>query len=367
MKMRPLLVVVIICVSILAAIPTQAGPQTSQQVKLFMAQAEKAGKLLEEGAGLGSIEAALEPGYTRITNMVATYRPVPKTNTYLRKRGWGNLVFTQIMYRLMALDWGIYDKELALAEDIALGSAAREALQTVQTSLDRLSDLLQAGEILGFAEDIDRNAHTVVPYYADVMAEFEQEFLSRKELILARLEAGERPRVVDPESLPPTSTHALYYAYHQERLQGENRLDEILDCLDRYDGECLEQLVARLDSLEPSPSRDFLLRNAELELILFENALTESERDPAVQNVLQLYDREGAEILVDPYGGYDPDLQDLMELITSVREKLHTYSDLDALRVFYTLGEMVRDAAAEAAPMTSYTSTRPANLDGGDY
>lgn len=367
MKTCPLFVVIALCAFTLAPLPTLAEPQTSQQVKLFMAQAEKAGKLLEDGAGLANIEAVLEPGCIRIADMVATYRPVPKTNAYLRKRGWGNLIFTQIMYRLMALDWGVYERELKLAENVALGGAAREALETMQTSLDRLSTLLEAGEIFGFYEDIHRNANTVVPYYTGVIAEFEQEFLSRRKAVLARLDAGEKPGVVDPESLPPMSTHSLYYAHHQERLQGENRLDEILDCLARYDGECIGRFVTRLDSLEPSPHRDFLLRNVEVELLLFEDALAESEGDSAVQDMLQLYDREGSQILVDPYGGYDHDLHELMMLMKLVREKLNTYGNLDALRVFHTLGDAVREAAEEAAPTVSYIGADPTKLDDGDF
>ncbi len=97
----PTICFVLILLSISTAIA--AEHERSPRVEGYLQDANAAMEHLSNN-DLAAIEQALSPGFAEIEDMVATY-PAPtdehsRINTYLRERGWGQLVWTQIMVRL---------------------------------------------------------------------------------------------------------------------------------------------------------------------------------------------------------------------------------------------------------------------------
>lgn len=331
-------VLVILTTASLSASAAETG--RSDRVERYLRDAGAAMEQLAAG-DLAAMEAALEPGFAEIEAMLATYprneSSSARTNAYLRERGWGHLVWTQIMVRLMAIRDGAYEHELAFAERVPLERVARASLATLDQSSSRIEVLMRAKDRFGFGAEVDAFARGLFPEgdtdYRVLVADHRAVFQQRRGDVVARLESGRRPPIVDPASLPSGTRYAAAWETHQERLNSdETRLDEILVQLASYDPVRVERLVATGgESLDA----------ARVELLLFEDALCASEADPVVHRMIDLYEEKGAAAF-EAHASTDVDFRDTMKLLDAAQRVLDDHADPQSLRGFYELADLAR-------------------------
>ena len=343
-KMILAVMISLICLSLTA----QAQTIDSKKVEVYLMEAEAAGQWLAEGGeNLARMEAALEPGFLEIKAMVASYKPDARTNAFLVKRGWGHLVWTQLMYRLLAIRNGVYERELDFAERVALESMSRDALATVDQSVDRIFTLLEAKEKFGLSKELDGFAQGLFmdgesgTDYQTVVTDFRDQFQDRRAVVIVRLESGSQPRIIDPASLPLGTTYAADYQHQQQRLRGDNRLDEVFGRLAGYDAERIYEIVGALEISDSPAERENLLNQARVELLMFEEVLVATERDPSVQAMLTLY-KEQSHQAFNPFGGCDADFRSVMVMVHVAKWKLESHANPKALRELYQTAELVR-------------------------
>lgn len=316
----------------------------SPQVQSYLQQASQAAGPLEAG-DLAGIEAALEPGFNEISLMMSTYHPDDRTNTYLRQRGWAHLVWTQLMYRLLAIRDGIYDRELEFAERVAVEDVAKASLQTVQLSHTRLQVLLAAIDKMELGEDIEQFAHAIfdgedaTPYQA-MVTDFESRFSLRRKAVQVRLATGIHRGIVDPAELPDGTEYARAYEEHRQRLAGENRIAEVLNCMATADEQEIERLAdVALTASDPT-ERDAARNELKLQLILVEDSMDAFDNDRNVAAMVQYVDN------IDTFGyastAYPDDVQTVKNLVTTARRKMQRQSQPEYLRGLYTIAESVR-------------------------
>lgn len=316
----------------------------SPQVERYMREANYAGAFLDSG-DVARMEQTLEPGYNEISLMIEAYRPSAETNNYLRRRGWGHLVWTQLMYRLLAIQNGVYDRELEFAERVAMEAAARGSLRVVETSLGRIATLLKAKEEFGLSEDIDQFAQSLLgdaaTSYQEVFESYQMRFADRKKTVLARLALGRHPGIIDPADIPAGTVYAERCAAHRDRLQGENRVDEILNRLAEYDAGRVGELVDTVAAAKTATEKDAAVNELRVQLLFLEDSLAASESDPHIRELLATYEDLGY-VAFSPLEGCSEEFRDVMLLVRSARHILHEQSDPVALRGLYALSETVR-------------------------
>ena len=318
----------------------------SPEVEKHMVEANFAGEWLNEG-NLAEMEKALEPGFHSLDIMFSNYSPDQKTNTYLRERGWGQLVWTQIMYRLLAIRNGVFDQELEFAERVALESVARSSLETVETSFARIQSLIEAKEKMGLDKEIDQFAQGFFPEmdgagaYQTIVHDFRERFQGRRDAVIARLESEEHPGIVDPAELPSGTRYAEIYQEHQKRLTGGNRLDEILNRLAQVDFHNLLKLVETAQNAPSAAEREAAKNEVKLQLILVEDSLDASEHDISVARIVDYFNRWGYTAF-EPVGAYPDDYQEAMFLVYAAQKKLAEQSRPENLRDLYTIADLVQ-------------------------
>lgn len=337
------LVLVIACLSLS---PAWAQSSRSPEVEKHMIEASLAGEWLSEG-NLAEMEKALEPGFHSLTIMLSNYSPDRKTNIYLRERGWGQLVWTQIMYRLLAIRNGVFDQELVFAERVALENVARSSLETVDISFARIQILLEAKEKMGLDKEIDQFAQGFFPEmdgegaYQAIISDFRERFQGRRDAVIARLESEEHPGIVDPAELPTGTRYAEIYQEHKKRLGGENRLDEILNRLVQVDYRNLRKLADTARNAPSVAEREAAKNEVKLQLILVEDSLDASENDASMARLIDYFDHWGY-VAFEPYGAYPDDFQGAMFLVYAAQRKLAEQSRPENLRDLYTIADLVK-------------------------
>lgn len=346
MKPAILLAALLLVLSSLSAGTAAAETGRAKKVELYLMEAETAGRwLTPESEDLARLEAALAGGFDEIEAMTATYLPDARTNAFLARRGWGQLVWTQLMYRLLAIQNGIYDRELDFAAEVALEGPARGALQTVETSVARIGVLLQAKEKFGLNEQIDAFAQSLFQAegtgYRDVVAAFDARFRERKVAVLARLESGRHPGIVDPAALPAGTLFAATLQEHRQRMAGENRTDEVFRQLADFDAGRVNELAVAAAAEATPEARRTAANEARVELLVLEDVLDASETDATVQELLALFETQGFRAF-SPYDASDADFRDTMILVEEARRKLQATLSPAALRELYELGKQVR-------------------------
>ncbi len=334
----------------LYANPTLAQHRTverSPKVDNYLHEASYALEDLQE-RNLLKMEQSLGRGFLEIQNMVDSYTPDPRTNAYLRLRGWGQLVWTQIMHRLMAIQNGLYEDELRFAERVALDRQARASLDLVETSVQRLYKLLEAKNKFGFDVEIDAFAQDLFKNdthdvdYKDIIAEFQSTFLERRDAVVARIESGEHPGIFDPADLPKGTRYAKLYQEHLDRLSDETcRVDEIFIRLAEFDGNRLNQLMVEAQTAPSEATREAAKNEIKVQLMVFEDALDASETDPSFSNLMQYFERSGY-LAFEPWGGYPEDFHDAMVLIHQAKSKLEEQTQPDALKNMYAMGDVLQ-------------------------
>jgi hypothetical protein len=352
--MRAALPILAVCLVALILHTTNtfaAEHERSPRVEQYLQDANTAMEHLAN-SDLAAVEQVLTPGFEEIEDMVETYvfssDKHSRINTYLRERGWGQLVWTQIMVRLLAVRNGVCDRELEFAARVAMERIARESLDTVETSMARVNVLLEAKALFGFSDEVDAFAQGLFPDsdetkgYQVLLSDYQDRFTAHRKTVIARLESGRIPGVVDPSVLPSGTRFAETYEHHHERLQSEDtRLDEIFTRLAEYDHDQVAHLVAISDAVASTDERNAVLNQARMELLLFEDALGASESDPVVQHMLDVCERQESNVLAQQAHG-DVDFQDAMILINSAQQTLGDQANAGALRNFYALGDLAR-------------------------
>jgi|GEM_PF-6562337 len=332
---------------VLACLPALAQPARSPEVEKHMVEAHQAGVWLSEG-NLAEMETALEPGFHELAILLGNYHPDQKTNNYLKDRGWGQLVWTQIMYRLMAIRNGVFDEELDFAERVALEGVALSSLETVEQSFDRLQILLETKVKLGLDREIDQFAQGFFPElegenaYRTIITGFQVRFLERRDAVIARLESGEHPGIVDPAELPEGTRFQAVYLDHQERLEGENRLDEILNRLAEVDPRQMQALVETAIHDPDQAERENARNEIKLQLILVEDSLDASENDPSVARAIAQLNHWGLAAFDPPPPVYPDDFRNAMVLVYTARRNLVEQTRPDNLRDLYAIADLVR-------------------------
>ena len=344
--MKVVTATLILVLASLSLSPAWAQRSRSPEVAKHMIEANFAGEMLREGK-LAEMEKALEPGFHSLTIMLGNYSPDLKTNIYLRERGWGQLVWTQIMYRLLAIQNGVFDQELVFAERVALESVARSSLETVETSFARIQTLLEAKEKMGLDKEIDQFAQGFFTEmdgegaYQAIINDFRERFQGRRDAVIARLESKEHPGIIDPAELPTGTRYAAIYEEHQKRLGGENRLDEILNRLAQVDSRNLRKLVETSRNAPSAAERDAAKNEVKLQLILVEDSLDASENDASVARIIDFFDSWG-HTAFEFNGAYPDDFQGAMFLVYAARKKLAEQSRPENLRDLYTIADLVQ-------------------------
>lgn len=320
----------------------------SEAVERHLVEASAAWEHLTQEDLVG-MEKVLEPGYLEIEKLVASYprneSNQAKTNLFLHQRGWDHLIWTQMMIRLMAIDHGLYDQELEFAEKVALERVARSSLNLVERSFARMQTLLRAKRLFGlnpqvddFAQDVFQGENTNDNYEVAV-AHFQDDFLAHRDAILARLRSGHHPGIFDPAELPRGTVYAKMYEEHRDRLDGENRLDEILKSLARYDSGRVHQLAEVAEQGSTPHIREEAANELKVRLLLLEDSLDASETDPSVNHMIQYCDYI-APLVLDPFGGvYEDDFQELVSLVFRAKRNLETQSDPEVLKDLYAMGD----------------------------
>ncbi len=321
----------------------QAQSSQSPQVQTFLQQASLAGELLEAG-NLAGVEDALEPGFNEIALMMSTYHSDDRTNTYLRQRGWGHLVWTQLMFRLMAIHDGVYDHELQFAERVSVQEVAESSLQTVQLSYTRLEIIMATIDKMDLGADIDRFAQTMFDSgtdYRAMVADFEMRFAVRRKAVMVRLATGIHRRFVDPADLPHGTEYAQAYEEHRRRLAGDNRIDEVLSLMAATDAGEIQRLAHVVRSTDDPAERASARNELKLQLLLVEDSLDAFENDDTVADMVRYVDR--IDVLgYMPYVAYPDDIQTVMTLVYTAQRKMRQQSQPENLRSLYTLAELVR-------------------------
>jgi len=322
------------------------NPQ-SPQVQTYLQQASQAGERLEAG-DLAGVEKILEPGFNEIALMMSTYRPDERTNAYLRQRGWGHLVWTQLMFRLLAIRDGLYDHELEFAECVAVEEVAEASLQTVQISHTRLQILLAAIDKMDLGEEINRFAQAIFEGddnpadYRALVTDFEARFTTRRKAVMVRLATGIHRAIVDPAALPHGTQYAQAYEEHRQRMAGENRIDEVLNRMAATDADEIQRLADVIQSTDDPVERDTARNELKLQLILMEDSLDAFTHDASVADIVRYVDRMGA-LGYLPYTAYPDDIQSVMALVHTARRKVKQQSRPENLRGLYTVAELVRE------------------------
>lgn len=212
----------------------------------------------------------------------------------------------------------------------------------------RIDVLLEAKDMFGLSDEIDAFAQGLFPDvdggpgYQAILSDYQDRFIGRRETVIARLESGRHPRVVDPSVLAEGTPHAETYARRHERLQAEaSRLDEVFTRLAEYDQEQVAQLVVVGAEAASPAERDDVLDQARVEMLLFEEALDASDTDPAVQRMLAVYDQQEPDaVFMHAHG--DVDFLDAMSLVGSARRALDDQASAASLREFHAMGDMAR-------------------------
>ncbi len=299
-------------------------------------------KHLQKG-DLAKMEASLDRGFLKIKSMMDS--PTPETET--NEKGWGQLVWTQLMYRLQAIQDGVYDRELEFAERVALEGVAKGSLRLVERSVGRIRKLLEAKEVLGLDRQVDAFARGMfaddnsVGDYEAIIADFQERFRVRQEAVLARLESGKHPGIVDPDGLPAGSQYSAY-AKHRARLKNEDfRLDEVFNVLAQYDPERVVKLAeTRKNASSPTERRE-ATNEIKVQLLVLEDALDAAENDPAVQDLIGWYERVGY-LAFDQYSAGPDDFQELMVLIHRAKAVLKDQTQPETLRALYAMGAEIQ-------------------------
>ncbi|MEN8008338.1 MAG: hypothetical protein ABFS42_15085 [Candidatus Krumholzibacteriota bacterium] len=344
--MKTVTATLILVLSFCALNSAWAQRSRSPEVEKHMIEANFAGEWLNE-ENLAEMEKALEPGFHSLAIMLGNYSPDQKTNHYLRERGWGQLVWTQLMYRLLAIQNGVFDQELEFAERVALESVARSSLETVETSFARIQTLLEAKEKMGLDKEIDQFAQGFFPdmdgagAYQKIISGFRDRFHGRRDAVIARLESQEHPGIVDPSEFPSGTRYAKIYREHQKRLEGENRLDEILNRLVQVDSHKLRKLVETAQNAPSAAEREAAKNEVKLQLILVEDSLDASENDSSLARLIECFDRWG-HTAFEPYGTYPDDFQGAMFLIYEAQRNLAEQSRPENLRDLYSFADLVQ-------------------------
>ncbi len=318
----------------------------SPQVEEYLVQASRAGRWLQEG-DIAQMEAELKAGFNEIALMMESYHPDGKTNNYLRQRGWGQLVWTQMMYRLLAIRDGLFDEELEFAERVALESVSSESLRSVEVAFARIQILMSAKEKLNLNQEIDQFAQGIFggdangTSYTALVDDFQARFTVRQAAVVARLASGQHRGIVDPAELPDGTSYAQIYREHQERLQGENRLDEIFGRLAEVDPERLGRLAEVAQNAPTAVERDAARNEVKLQLLLVEDSLAASENDPSVARMMKYYERWG-HLAFEATAGYPDDFQEAMFLVHAAKSNWEEQTRTDNLRDLYTIADLVR-------------------------
>ncbi len=325
---------------------TEAQAQKSPQVEEYLVQASRAGRWLQEG-DIAQMEAELEAGFNEIAQMMESYHPDGKTNNYLRQRGWGQLVWTQMMYRLLAIRDGLFDEELEFAERVALESVSSESLRSVEVAFARIQILMSAKEKLNLNQEIDLFAQGIFggdasgTSYTALVDDFQARFSVRQAAVVARLASGQHRGIFDPAELPVGTSYAQIYQEHQERLQSENRLDEIFHRLAGLDPAHLEHLADMAQNAPTAVEREAARNEVKLQLLLVEDTLAASEGDPSVARMMKFYDRWG-HLAFESYSGTPDDFQEAMSLVHAAKSKWDEQLQPDNLRDLYAIADQVR-------------------------
>lgn len=338
----------------LAAPAADAQTDRAPQVAKHMVAARDAGEFLNDG-DLAGMEDALAGGFRELELLLDSYQPDAKTNTYLRKRGWGHLVWTQLMYRLLAVRDGLCDQELVFAERVALERVAAASLATVETTVARLDFLLRAKSILDLDRDIDRFAEGLLaesvsaPDYQALLASFSERFVRRQAAVVARLESGRHEGIVDPAALPAGTRYAREYQQHKARLESADRLDEILTRLAAADPSGIQRLAATARTAAQPAARAAARNELILQLLLVETSLDASEHDASLADMFEYFDSWG-HMAFQSCGASPDDFQEAMALVYQARRQLDRHLGADELRDLYTLADTARNLPAAPAP-----------------
>ncbi|MCB1183940.1 hypothetical protein KDM41_10935 [bacterium] len=330
-----------------------APPERAPQVGKHMRAAHQAGEDLARG-DLAAMEASLDAGYRELALMLESYHPDPQTNAYLRRRGWDQLVWTQLMYRLLAVRDGLCDDELVFAERVALDRVAATSLATVETTVARIDFLLEARTRMGLEAEIDSFAEGLLaesvssPDYRELLASFHQRFDRRRAAVMARIASGEHEGIVDPAALPAGTRQAQVYQEHKRRLEGEGRLDEILTRLAEADPSEIQRLAVTARTADTAAGRDAARNELVLQLLLVETSLDASEHDASLADMFEYFDSWG-HTAFESCGARPDDFQDAMSLIYTARRQLARHFGPDDLRSLYSLAETARGLVAEGA------------------
>jgi hypothetical protein len=331
---------------LLPAARTSAQPASSPQVAEYLVQANLAGEWLDQG-DLARMEAALEPGFNEIIEMMESYHPDARTNTYLRKRGWGQLVWTQMMYRLLAIRGGLFDREMEFAEKVALESVAEAALQTVELSFSRIQALMGAMEKMSLDKEIDQFAAGLFEGgnagsdYRSLVCAFRTRFVLRQSAVMARIATERHPGIIDPGELPMGTAVAQAYLKHVERMKSESRLDEILNSLAESDPNPIRELADVAQNSPSAADRAAAGNEAKLRLLVTESSLNASEHDAEMADMLEYFERVGY-LAYEPGGAYTDDVRSVMVLVYAAKRKLAAQTQPEKIRELYAIADMVK-------------------------
>ncbi len=323
-----------------------AHAQKSPQVEEYLVQASRAGRWLQEG-DIAQMESELEAGFNEIALMMDSYRPDGKTNSYLRQRGWGQLIWTQMMYRLLAIRDGLFDEELEFAERVALESVSSESLRSVEVAFARIQILMAAKEKMNLNQEIDQFAQGIFgseasgTSYRALVDDFQARFSVRQAAVVARLASGQHRGIFDPSELPVGTSYAQVYQDYQERMQSENRLDEIFNRLAGMDPARIEHLADVAQNAPTAVEREAARNEVKLQLLLVESTLAASDSDPSVARMMNFYDRWG-HLAFDSYPGTPDDFQETMSLVHAAKNKWDEQLQLENLRDLYAIADQVR-------------------------
>ncbi len=287
----------------------------------------------------------------------------------LREDLWPHLLWALFNYRLRALEAGLYRDTLDLAGRIAPPDAARETLRLVHDSYDHLSCLLPLVERPGCFDVFDPPAQSILPDYPDAIVAFGASLTQQEPLLLARIERGERPQVVDPATFAADPSVASRYEELQDEFAGDQRWAPILGTIVSYDPQTVQDLVVYADTTAQRPDAEFLLNAAAARLLAFEDALVAAQTDSSVRLLFSLFDQR-AHWYTSPLAGGLSAERDAFALVARVRERMAAMD----LRAFYATGDRVRTVAAEvrrrparavgAAPVASAASFALDHPDG---
>jgi len=354
LRMGSIVILFITSLTVQAEAQQYTFVEPNPDVVQALAAAVQAYETMLDRDNLIALEEGLTTGIELIQSQFMGGEYAPATQRYLEKRGWRNLVWHQIFYRLRAFQSHFYEAELAFADDVYYADEAHKALTNLETSLARLEYLFQVGKSLGAENDIDNIAQTIVPDYRETIAEFRGELARRGELVLARLDQVEIKGSLDPVLLADDALLTERYEVLHARLQGKNLINSILDRLVTFDPDMFDRLLEVADTAKTRPSAEFLLNISTLQAITLEEALVDAQLNWAALQESFDWAHEQSHVL-NPQAGCEVGERDLVQSCFETEDRMTCFTDPYFLRDFYAKIQQVHQlkAAARDKPMTS--------------